>query len=79
LTAERLERAKAHGEIRADVPTSMLVALIAGPVLQTALRGAAGEIDDAWIAGLVAVVLDGARPRPQRRRPASGSRRSLHR
>jgi lysylphosphatidylglycerol synthetase-like protein (DUF2156 family) len=60
-TGERIERAKAAGELRADIDTSVLVALIAGPVLQMALRGAAREIDDAWIAALVTVVLDGAR------------------
>ena len=68
-TAERLEKAKAAGEIRTDVDTSVLVALISGPVLQMALRGAARKIDDAWIAALVGVVLDGARdPSPKRQR-----------
>jgi len=74
-TGDRLERAKAVGELRSDVPTRVLVALIAGPVLQAALRGAADEIDDAWIEGLVTVVLDGARERPRPRRPAIRSRR----
>jgi AcrR family transcriptional regulator len=67
-TAARLERAKATGEIRADVDTALLAACIAGPVLQTALRGGGQEIDDAWIADLVTVVLDGARHRPRRAR-----------
>ncbi len=66
-TADRIERAKADGEIRADVDTGVLVALICGPVLEVALRGAAHEIDGAWIADVVSVVLDGARPRRPRR------------
>jgi AcrR family transcriptional regulator len=75
-TGERIDRAKAAGEIRADVDTSVLVALIAGPVLQMALRGAAREIDDAWIAALVTVVLDGARaPGAQHRRSDSSTHR----
>jgi AcrR family transcriptional regulator len=78
-TAERFERAKTDGEIRADVDTGVLVALISGPVLEVALRGAAHEIDDAWIAGLVAVVLEGARPRPPRRRAAAPHRKATRR
>ncbi len=78
-TAERFERAKADGEIRADVDTGVLVALISGPVLEVALRGAAHEIDDAWIADLVAVVLEGARPRPPRRRAAAPHRKVTRR
>jgi len=57
--AERIDRAKAAGQVRADVDTSVLVALIAGPVLQLTLAGEADRIDDAWIRGLVSVVLDG--------------------
>jgi AcrR family transcriptional regulator len=75
-TGERIDRAKAAGELRADIDTSLLVALIAGPVLQMALRGAAREIDDAWIAALVHVVLDGSRVSdPPRRRSDSTSHR----
>ena len=65
LTAERLERAKATGELRADVDTSVLASLIDGPVLHAVLGGMAHQIDDEWIAQLVAVVLDGARPGPK--------------
>lgn len=61
LVAERLERAKAAGELRADVDTSVLTALIDGPVLHAAFGGAT-SIDDAWIAQLVRVVLEGALP-----------------
>ena len=59
--AERLERAKAAGELRADVDTTVLSALIDGPVLHAALSGMTG-IDDDWVTDLVSVVLDGARP-----------------
>jgi len=61
LVLERLERAKSAGELRADVDTSVLTALIDGPVLHVALAGMTG-IDDAWIAELVRVVLEGALP-----------------
>jgi AcrR family transcriptional regulator len=76
LVTERLERAKAAGELRADVDTSVLTALIDGPVLHAALSGMTG-IDDAWISELVRVVLDGARPAapsPSRRRTTARSR-----
>jgi AcrR family transcriptional regulator len=72
-TAERIDRAKAAGELRSDIDTSVLVALIAGPVLQMALRGATREIDDAWIADLVRVVLDGARERSPQQQPRDES------
>jgi len=78
-TAERFVRAKADGEIRADVDTGVLVALVSGPVLEVALRGAAHEIDDAWIADLVDVVLAGARPHPVRRRAAAPHRKVTRR
>ena len=61
-TAERLDRAKATGELRADVDTSVLASLIDGPVLHAVLGGMAQQIDDEWIAQLVNVVLNGARP-----------------
>lgn len=76
LVTERLERAKAAGELRADVDPSVLTALIDGPVLHAALSGMPG-VDDAWVSGLVRVVLDGARPAPPipaRRRAPSRSR-----
>jgi len=57
--AERLERAKRAGEIRPDVETGVLVAVISGPVLQAALGGGADQIDDGWVGDLVKVVLDG--------------------
>ena len=62
LTAARLEKAKAAGQLRSDLDTSVLAALVDGPVLHAALSGTAHQIDDAWIADLVRVVLDGARP-----------------
>jgi hypothetical protein len=40
----------------------VLAAMIDGPVLHAALSGTADRIDDAWVDGLVTVVLDGARP-----------------
>jgi AcrR family transcriptional regulator len=76
LVTERLERAKAAGELRAEVDTSVLTALIDGPVLHAALSGMTG-VDDAWVSELVRVVLDGARPvspPPARRRPPAPSR-----
>jgi len=74
LVAERLERAKAAGELRADVDTAVLTALIDGPVLHAALGGLTG-IDDAWIAQLVRVVLEGARPPAAADRPRPATRR----
>ena len=62
LTAERLERAKATGDLRADVDTSVLASLIDGPVLHAVLGGMAQQIDEEWIAQLVNVVLNGAVP-----------------
>jgi AcrR family transcriptional regulator len=66
---ERLERAQQRGELRSDVDAEVLAALIDGPVLHAAFAGPAG-VDDEWIAQLVRVVLDGARPQPtdERRR-----------
>lgn len=64
LTAERLERAQVAGQLRPDVDTAVLASLVDGPVLHAALSGTAHQIDDAWIADLVRVVLDGARPAP---------------
>jgi AcrR family transcriptional regulator len=61
LVTERLERAKATGDLRADVDTTVLAALVDGPVLHAAFSGST-RIDDVWIAELVRVVLDGARP-----------------
>lgn len=77
LVTERLERAKAAGELRVDVDTRVLTALIDGPVLHAALGGMVEQIDDAWIADLVAVVLDGARPGPPG--PPTSRRRSTSR
>ena len=75
LVSERLDRAKAAGELRSDVDTSVLTALIDGPVLHAALGGMTG-IDDAWIAQLVRVVLEGALPpAPTPARPTGTSRR----
>jgi len=70
LVTERLERAKGTGELRSDVDTGVLTALIDGPVLHAALSGMTG-IDDDWIAELVRVVLEGARPAPLARRRAT--------
>lgn len=61
LTTDRLRRAQAAGQLRADVDPSVLAALIDGPVLHAALSGTADRIDDSWVDGLVTVVLDGAR------------------
>ena len=62
FVVERLERAKALGEIRADIDTHVLAAMIDGPVLHAVLGGMAEVIDDAWIDGLVRLVLNGAAP-----------------
>ena len=72
ITAERLERAKDAGELRSDVDASVLASLIDGPVLHVVLGGMANPIDDAWIAQLVRVVLDGARATEAS--PAGGTR-----
>ena len=70
LTADRLERAKATGEVRAEVDASVLASLIDGPVLHAVLGGMAQQIDDEWIAQLVDVVLNGARPAPVAANPS---------
>jgi hypothetical protein len=62
LTTERLRRAQSDGELRADVDPAVLAALIDGPVMHAVMSGTAERIDERWITGLVAVVLDGARP-----------------
>lgn len=60
---DRLERARAAGDLRADVDTRVLATMIAGPVIQASMTGDAGKVDAAWIASLVSIALDGARPR----------------
>ena len=75
LVSERLDRAKAAGELRSDVDTSVLTALIDGPVLHAALGGMTG-VDDAWIAQLVRVVLEGALP-PAAHRASPATRRKV--
>ena len=59
----RLERAKATGELRADVDTRVLSAMVAGPVIFASFVGDAAQVDEAWIHNLVSIVLDGSRPR----------------
>ena len=77
LVIERLERAKQRGELRPDVDTRVLAAMIDGPVLHAVLGGMAAPIDDAWIAGLVRLVLEGAAPQsPVIRTTASRSSRT---
>ena len=71
LTAERLERAKTAGELRSDVDAELLASLIDGPVLHVVLGGMATPIDDAWIAQLVQVVLNGARADSPRTGPTT--------
>jgi AcrR family transcriptional regulator len=61
-TGERLERAKADGEIRPDVDTAVLVAMMSGAVLQMAVTNGRRCVDDAWVASVVSVLLDGIRP-----------------
>jgi AcrR family transcriptional regulator len=60
LVVERLDRAKSRGEIRDDVDTGVLAAMIDGPVLHAVLGGMADPIDDEWIHALVRLVLNGA-------------------
>jgi AcrR family transcriptional regulator len=73
LVTERLERAQAEGDLRSDVDTRVLTALVDGPVLHAALSGMTDQIDDAWIAQLVRVVLDGSRPAAGSAGPGRGS------
>jgi hypothetical protein len=61
-TGERLERAKAAGEIRPDVDTAVLVAMMSGAVLQMAVTDGRRGVDDAWVAAVVSVLLDGIHP-----------------
>jgi len=58
---ERLERAQASGQIRADVDAGVVASLIAGPVLYAAFVGGSETVDGAWVADQVAIVLDGVR------------------
>lgn len=77
LTVDRLRRAQAAGQLRADVDAEVMASLLDGPVMHAALSGNADRIDDDWIEGLVSIVLDGARTRPartERRRSPSPSR-----
>jgi AcrR family transcriptional regulator len=70
--AERLERARDAGEIRADIDVHVLVDMIAGPVLQASLSGRRA-VDSAWIAMAVSIIVDGITPSrsgPTRRRDA---------
>jgi AcrR family transcriptional regulator len=71
---ERLERAKATDELRADVDTRVLTSIIVGPALYAAIAGMAGAVDDHWIAQHVSVVVAGALPasRPRTRRATAG-------
>jgi AcrR family transcriptional regulator len=73
--AARLRRAQAAGEIRSDIEATVASALISGPVLQMALAGLAGRVDEAWIADLVAVLLDGMRSDGARDGETSGGHR----
>ena len=87
LVVERLDRAQAAGELRADVDTRVLAALVDGPVLHAALSGMTG-VDDTWITEVVRIVLDGARPVPPpaarrhaatRNRPRTDTTETSHR
>jgi AcrR family transcriptional regulator len=70
-TGERLERAKAAGEIHPDVDTAVLVAMMSGAVLQMAVTNGRRGVDDAWVAAVVSVLLDGIRP-PDRKEDQRG-------
>jgi len=61
---ERLERAKAAGELRSELDNDVLVSLISGPVLQASIALGDDRIDRRWVDDIVSVVLDGATPRP---------------
>ena len=50
------------GEIRPDVDTAVLVTMMSGSVLQMAVTGGRKGVDDAWVTGMVSVLLDGVRP-----------------
>ena len=71
-TGERLERAKAVGEIRTDVDTAVLVAMMTGSVLQMAVTTGRHGVDDAWVAEMVSVLLNGIRPPPGSERANRG-------
>jgi AcrR family transcriptional regulator len=61
LVVERLERARAAGEVDERVNTSVLAALIDGPLLHAAFSGAT-DVDDEWIDDLVRIILVGVLP-----------------
>ena len=74
--AERIERAQVAGQIRGDADPMLVASMTAGPVMYAAFTGNADRIDDAWVDGLVALVLDGVRtvtPGGSRPTDASGS------
>jgi AcrR family transcriptional regulator len=83
--ATRVRRAQETGDIRSDIDPVVVSALISGPVLHMAMAGMADQVDKAWIADLVAVVLDGIRSdgvrhvggigrRPRKRATTAGKR-----
>ena len=74
--AARVRRAQEAGDIRTDIDPVVVSALISGPVLNMAMAGMAGQVNDAWIADLVAVVLDGVRSDGVR--PTRGADRRSH-
>ena len=66
LVGERLHRAKATGELRADVDVDVLVDVISGPVIQAAITNGGRAVGDDYVAALVSIILDGVRA-PRRR------------
>ena len=70
--AERIERAQAAGEIRADVDPMLVASMTAGPVMYAAFTGGADRIDDAWVDRLVRL---GPRRRARRSAPAGAAAR----
>ena len=62
--ADRIERAQAAGQIRADADPMLVASMTAGPVMYAAFTGGADRIDDDWVDGLVSLVLDGVRAGP---------------
>ncbi|MEV5884540.1 TetR/AcrR family transcriptional regulator [Streptomyces sp. NPDC052020] len=69
--SERLERAGVmvrrgveRGELAADTDPGLLIEAVSGPLFVRVLLSGA-PLDEALVAGLVDLALDGARPRPQ--------------
>jgi AcrR family transcriptional regulator len=71
---ERLDRAVAQGEIRADLQAATLLDLISGSAFMAAVVGPAERIDDQWIDQVVDIIMRGIALPPTPTGDIDGSR-----